>query len=406
MSVKSVLNQKPVSNKLLKQLKIDRLWFHAHPEVAFQEIQTARYICTRLDELNIPFVDGIAETGIVAIIKGKGESDHAIGLRADMDALPMKEENKFAHCSVSDNLMHGCGHDGHMAIMLGIAEMLSADRNFDGVVYIIFQPAEESGHAGAKLMIEEGLFSRFPMEKIFALHNWPDIPANVIGSINGPIMASSHYLSIKITGRGGHGAMPHQATPQMAIAAHIQLAINTYLAQQISAKKPVVVSLTQIQAGDAIAVLPETVLIKGACRLLDAQTTEVFYRDIPILIKGIAVSFGAKAEVDLHEIYPITENDSASTKIVRCAASRLGLTQMDENSGLASAMVSEDFSFMLQQCPGCYFFLGQGCENNCRALHQATYDYNDDTIETGVELFIEIVKMVLPLTTDHKGCKS
>ncbi len=405
MITRAGATRKPIPNKILKRLQQDRLWFHARPEIAYQEFDTAEYIRTRLKELNIPFIDGIAGTGIVAEIKGTGKSDHAIGLRADMDALPMKEENGFAHRSAVDNAMHGCGHDGHMAILLGAAEVLSNERDFDGTVYLIFQPAEE-GHAGARRMIEEGLFERFPMEKIFALHNWPDLAAGVIGSLKGPIMASAHSLSIKIKGRGGHGAMPHQATPQMTIAAHIQLGLNSYIAQQTNAQRAAVVSLTRITAGSAVAVLPETVLMEGACRFLDAHTIKAFYRSVPSLIQDIATAFGATATVDLHEVYPTTENDATSTEIVRQAATKVGLTRMDESTGLKPGMASEDFSFMLQKCPGCYFWLGQASEQNSSSLHQPTYDFNDDTIETGVLLFSEIVRTVLRSHRDASRCPS
>ncbi len=398
MSEQDAISQKPITKRLLENIKKDRLWLHAHPEVAYQEFQTANYVCARLKKLGISFIDKIAGTGIIAEIRGQGKSNRAIGLRADMDALSMQEKNDFSHRSVSDNAMHGCGHDGHTAILLGVAEILTKNPNFDGIVRLIFQPAEE-GLAGAKRMIDEGLFERFPMEKIFALHNWPDLPAGAIGSLKGPIMASSHYLAIKITGRGGHGGMPHQATPQMTIAAHIQLGLNSYLSQQTNAQRAAVVSLTRITAGTAVAVLPETVLMEGACRLLDSKTTESFYRKVPSLIKNITKAFGAKAEVELREVYPITENESTSTEIVREAAAKLGLIQMDESTGLDPSMASEDFSFMLQNCPGCYFWLGQSNGKNSRALHQPTYDFNDDTIETGVTLFTEVVKTALPLTT-------
>jgi len=396
MTTEGLINQKAISNKLLQQLKQDRAWFHAHPEVAFQEFQTASYVCNRLKKLRIPFFDRIAETGVVAEIRGQGESNHAIGLRADMDALPMQEKNNFSHRSVTDNAMHGCGHDGHTAILLGVAEVLAQERDFDGIVHLIFQPAEE-GLAGARQMIKEGLFKRFPMEKIFALHNWPDLPEGVIGTLKGPIMASSHYLAIKIIGRGGHGGIPHQATPQMTIAAHIQIALNSYLAQQTNAQRAAVISLTRITGDEAIAVLPEMVLMEGACRLLDTQTTKAFYRDVPRLIQSITVAFGATAEIELREVYPVTDNQLTSTDIVRKAATNLGFTQVDESTGLYPSMASEDFSFMLQNCPGCYFWLGQGGGKNGRALHQPTYDFNDNIIETGVATFIEIVKTALPL---------
>ncbi len=396
MSSEAIAPRTHLSNEILKRVIQDRLWLHAHPEIAYQEIKTADHVRTRLKGLNIPFVDGIAGTGIVAEIRGQGESDHAIGLRADMDALPMKEENTFAHCSKTENGMHGCGHDGHMAIMIGVAEVLKKKNEFGGVVYLIFQPAEE-GHAGAQRMIEEGLFERFPMKQIFALHNWPNLYAGEVGTLIGPIMASSHYMGIKIHGRGGHGAMPHQATPQMTIAAHIQLGLNSYIAQQTSALHAAVISLTRITAGEAVAVLPETVLMEGACRLLDSRTTEAFYRDVPPLIQCIASAFGAKAEVDLHEVYPTTQNDATATGIVRQAATNIGISQKDESTGLKPSMASEDFSFMLQKCPGSYFWLGQSVGKNIRALHQPTYDFNDETIGTGVKLFTEIVKLALPL---------
>ncbi len=401
MSEKVIKSSTFISKKILESIKQDRLWLHAHPEVAYQEFQTSDYVCTRLKALGIPFVNKIAGTGIVAEIRGHSDSNRAIGLRADMDALPMQEKNGFTHQSTTDNVMHGCGHDGHTAILLGVAEFLAQERDFDGIVYLIFQPAEE-GLAGSQKMIKEGLFERFPMKKIFALHNWPDLPPNVIGSLKGPIMASSHYIAIKITGRGGHGGMPHQATPQMTIAAHIQIALNSYIAQQTNAQRAAVISLTRITGEEAIAVLPETVLMEGACRLLDVHTTKAFYRDIPPLIQSITTAFGASAEIDLREVYPITENDPVSVDIVRKAATNLGFTQADESVGLYSSMASEDFSFMLQNCSGCYFWLGQGDGKNGRVLHQPTYDFNDDTIESGVAMFTEIVRIALPLKSTNQ----
>lgn len=375
---------------IVEKIKADRHWLHAHPEIGFKETQTAEYICTRLKALDIPFESGIAETGIVATIKGQGSLTSAIGLRADMDALPVKEENTFSYCSRHDRLMHACGHDGHVAILLGVAELLSRERDFDGTVYLIFQPAEE-GFAGAQRMIDEKLFERFPMDRVFALHNWPTLPSGCVGTLKGPIMASSHYLSIRIKGKGGHGAAPHQATPQMTIAAHIQLAINSYIAQQFNTQYPVVVSLTQISAGEAIAVLPEIVHMEGSCRLLEAGAKEKLFQDLPPLVMGITAAFGAVAEVKMMEGYPATVNDPAATELVRKAAASLGLEQQDEHTGLLASMASEDFSYMLNQIPGCYFWLGQGSGAAGKTLHQSTYDFNDDVLETGVNLFARIV---------------
>lgn len=389
-------NKKILTDDSLQKLIATRHWLHAHPETAYKEILTADYICECLTKLNIPYEAGIAKTGIVAQIQGKGGSDRAIGIRADIDALPMQEENKFAHKSCHDNTMHGCGHDGHTAILLGLAQMLSENLDFDGKVYLIFQPAEE-GHAGAKKMIEEGLFVRFPMERIFALHNWPSLPEGTIGTLNGTIMGSSYYLCITLSGRGGHGGMPHQATPLMTIAAHVQLAINSYMAQQLNSQRSAVVSLTRITSTDALAVLPEKVIMEGACRFLDAQVAEKFRQELPNLIKGIATTFGAMACVELKEVYPETVNDTDSTTIIRQAANKLGLTQENEQTGLNPSMASEDFSYMLQQCPGTYFWLGQRSANHTAALHAPDYDFNDQVLDVGIALFNEIVKTTLPL---------
>lgn len=383
-----------LSRSAINRLKKDRRWFHAHPELAFEEEQTARYIQSRLKELGIPFVAEYAGTGIVATIQGRSQSEHAIGFRADMDALCMQEQNSFAHRSTADDRMHACGHDGHMAIMLGLADVLSDERCFDGTVYLVFQPAEEGG-PGARKMVEAGLFDTFPMERIFALHNWPDLPAGVVGSLKGPMMASAHYIGIRITGRGGHGAMPHHATPQMTAAAHMQLAVNSYLSQQKDARKAAIISFAQIAAGDAFAVLPEKVTIKGSCRFLDQETTRRVYRDIPKLANSVAESFGARAEVELHELCSVTNNDPEATDMVRSAASAIGLAQADETNGLMPALVSDDFAYMLEKCPGCYFWVGQGDENHHSMLHQPSYDFNDDTIGQAVSLCRELAKIAL-----------
>ena len=379
---------------ILEKLRQDRQWFHAHPELGFEEKKTAQYIRTRLQNLKIPFVDRYATTGMVAKIEGRSHSKHSIGFRTDMDALCLKEENLFSYRSTVNGKMHGCGHDGHMAILLGLAEVLAVTRCFDGIVYLVFQPAEEGG-PGARTMMEQGLFKDFPMEKIFALHNWPDLPAGVIGSIKGPMMASAHSIAITIAGKGGHGAMPHLATPQMTIAAHVQLAINSYLAQKKDTRKAAIISPTQITAGDAFAVIPKIVTMKGSCRFLDEETTQMIYRDIPPLVQGIAASFGADAHVELRELCSVTENDSDATDIVRSAAAMLDLEQAQETNGLTPAMVSEDFAYMLKDCPGCYFWLGQNDREHQNSLHQPHYDFNDDTIEPALSLLAKIASTAL-----------
>ena len=380
--------------ELVRRAVQDRRWLHSHPELAFDLPHTAGYVSDRLTVLGIPHETGLAETGIVAEIRGKGGSNRAIGFRADMDALPINEETGAHHASTVQGRMHACGHDGHTAILLGLAEHLNATRDFDGIVRLVFQPAEE-GFAGAKRMIEEGLFERFPMERIFGLHNWPDLPAGVIGTQRGPIMASSYLLRITLTGRGGHGAMPHQSTPLMTVAAHVQLALNSYLAQQVNAQRAIVVSLTHVQSTDAITALPERVQMIGSVRILHSDAAERFKREVPQLVQSIAKGFGAKTQFELIDGYPVTANDPASTAIVERAVKKLGLAHECEETGLDPSMASEDFSFMLQACPGAFFWLGQGGGAEGRALHAPTYDFNDDTIGRGIALFAEIARTAL-----------
>ncbi len=379
---------------LLQRAIQSRRWLHANPELGFDLPNTADHVSRRLTALGIAHVTGIGESGIVATIQGKGSSTRAIGIRADMDALPINEATGAAHASCCQGRMHACGHDGHTAIVLGLAEHLAANRDFDGTVHLVFQPAEE-GYAGARRMIEDGLFQRFPMERIFGLHNWPHLPAGVIGTLRGPIMAAAYLLRITLTGRGGHGAMPHHFTPLMSVAAHLQLALNSYLAQQVNAQRAVVISMTQIESTDAITALPERVVMTGAVRILHRDAIDRFERDIPKLIEHIAAGFGAGAQTEWIAGYPITENDPASTMIVEQAVANLGLPHESEATGLDPSMASEDFAYMLQACPGSYFWLGQGGGDDGRALHSPHYDFNDAVIGDGIALFAEIARLAL-----------
>ena len=383
-----------LSQERIDLLTKDRRWLHAHPEIGYDLPQTSGFVRNRLDSLGIPYEAGIAESGLVAKIRGTRGNGPAIGFRADMDALPFTEKTNKPYASKTAGRMHGCGHDGHTAMLLGLAERLAEHRVFAGTVYLIFQPAEE-GQAGGQRMVEEGLFDRFPMDRIFALHNWPDLPPGVIGALDGPIMASSHRLDITLRGSGGHGGMPHKATPLMSAAAHVQLALDSYLAQQVDACRAIVISLTQIESTEAVTVLPETVRIRGAVRILQPDAAERFYREIPRLIDGIATGFGATAEIDLQEVYPTTSNDARASAIVRKAAENLGLRCESEATGLDPSLASEDFSFMLNTRPGAYFWLGQGGGTEGRALHAPTYDFNDEIIGAGVAMFAEIARLAL-----------
>ncbi|ASJ70300.1 amidohydrolase [Granulosicoccus antarcticus] len=382
-----------VPQGLIQRSTDDRRWLHANPELGFELPKTVAYVVDRLSVLGIPHETGIGQTGIVASIKGRGDSGRAIGFRADMDALPIAEETDAEYQSTVAGRMHACGHDGHTAILLGLAELLSESRDFDGTVRLVFQPAEE-GFAGARHMVEDGLFERFPMERIFGLHNWPDLPANVVGTQRGPIMAASHLLRITLAGKGGHAAMPHQSVPLMTVAAHVQLALNSYVAQQVNAQRAVVVSMTQVISGDAISALPEHVQMIGSVRILHGDAKEACVRGLSGLIEAVATGFGASAQVEFIDGYPVTVNDADSTRLVERAVANLGLSHQCEDNGLDPSMASEDFAFMLEACPGSYFWLGQGATNG-RALHAPTYDFNDDTIGTGIALFAEIARVAL-----------
>lgn len=388
-----------IPRELAERVAQDRRWLHAHPELAFELPNTAGYVSDRLTALEIPFESGIAKTGIVAEIRGTGGSDRAIGFRADMDALPIIEETGADYASTIPGRMHACGHDGHTAILLGLAEHLNKTRDFDGIVRLVFQPAEE-GFAGARRMIEEGLFERFPIERIFGLHNWPDLPPGVIGTQRGPIMASSYLLRITLKGQGGHGAMPHNSTPLMSVAAHIQLVLNSYVAQQVNAQRSIVVSLAQIEASDGISVLPERMQMTGSVRILHNDAADRFKREMPRLVQSIGEGFGASVEVELIDGYPVTENDPASTIIVENAIRALGLPHQCEETGLDPSMASEDFAFMLQACPGAYFWLGQGGGPEGRALHASSFDFNDDIIAPGIALFAQIAREALSENTE------
>jgi hippurate hydrolase len=379
---------------LMRRAVSARHWLHARPELGYDLDRTARYVSLRLKSLGIAHETGIAQTGIVATIPGKGTSDRCIGFRADMDALPIAEKSDAAYRSVHCGRMHACGHDGHTAILLGLAEYLSTRQDFDGTVRLVFQPAEE-GFAGARRMVEEGLFERFPMERIFALHNWPDLPPGVIGTQRGPIMASSYLLRITLNGRGGHGAMPHNSNPLMSVAAHIQLALNTYLAQQVNAQRAIVVSLTQVKSNDSLTALPDQAQLLGSVRILHKDAADRFLREITQLVRATAAGFGVDAVAECSDGYPVTQNDPASARIVEDAVAALGLPHESEATGLDPSMASEDFAYMLDACPGAYFWLGQGGGPEGRALHAPSYDFNDDVLETGISLMAEIARHAL-----------
>jgi hippurate hydrolase len=320
-----------------------------------------------------------------------------VGLRADMDALPIHEENEFAHKSTVPGKMHGCGHDGHTTMLLGAARYLNATKKFNGTVYLIFQPGEE-GYAGASAMMEDGLFERFPADEIYALHNWPGLPAGKIGLRAGPTMAAADRVTIHIEGRGGHGAHPHSAIDPIVVAAHIILAAQSIVSRNINPIDTAVVSLCHVNAGhqDAMSVIPREARIVGTVRTFKLATQDFIEQRLAELVSSIATAFGAKASVHYERVYPATVNTEREAEFARDVAVEL-IGEENVVWNLDPSMGSEDFSFMLQEKPGAYVRLGQGgMESGC-FLHNTTYDFNDEVIPLGAGFLAALAERALPL---------
>jgi len=375
---------------------------HAHPELGFEEHRTARVVSECLAALRIEHHTGIGQTGIVAVIPGRStSSDRAVGLRADMDALPMQEENGFAHKSRYDGRMHGCGHDGHTTMLLAAARYLKETGNFDGTAYLIFQPGEE-GYAGGRAMIEDGLFTRFPADEIYALHNWPGLPAGKIAVRPGPMMAAADRIEIHISGVGGHGAHPHQTIDPVLIAAHIITAAQSIVARNVSPLDTAVVSICSMQAGHpgAMSVIPREAHLVGTVRTFRPATQDAIEKRLSELVPSIAAAFGATATLKYERVYPATVNSTLEAEFAATVADAL-VGRDNVIRDLEPSMGSEDFSFMLQQRPGAYARLGQGgiSEGTGCFLHNTRYDFNDDVIPLGAGYFAALTEAALPLVS-------
>ena len=372
---------------------------HAHPELGFEEHRTARVVCEQLKALGIEHHSGVGRTGVVAVVPGRSSaSGRSIGLRADMDALPMQEENEFAHKSRYDGRMHGCGHDGHTTMLLAAARYLHETRNFNGVAYLIFQPGEE-GYAGAKAMIEDGLFERFPAERVYALHNWPALPPGKIGITPGPAMAAADRIEITIDGRGGHGAHPHAAIDPVLVAGHIITATQSIVSRNVNPIDTAVVSLCAMQAGNpgAMSVIPAHAKLVGTVRTFRPATQDMIERRLHELVPAIAAAFGAKATLKYERVYPATVNNEIDAAFaMRVAEALVGPDNVARN--LDPSMGSEDFAFMLRERPGAFARLGQGgAEGGC-FLHNSLYDFNDAVIPLGAGYLAALAEHAMPLT--------
>ena len=383
----------------LQQLHTDmRNWrqhLHRFPETAFEETQTAQFIADKLISFGLDVHQGLGETGIVATLSA-GNSDKKIALRADMDALFIQEQNTFSYKSCHDGKMHACGHDGHSAMLLGAAKYLSEHRNFIGTVYFIFQPAEE-GRAGAKQMIDDGLFEQFPADCVFGMHNFPDIPVGHFAVKAGAMMASFDCFEITLTGQATHAAMPHLGNDAIVAAAQLITALQTIVSRTVNPADSAVVSITQIHAGNTWNALPESVLLRGTFRCFSTKVKTLVADKITQLVNGICAGFDVSADIRFNPEnagYPVTFNTEAETAIALKAASAVvGEDCVDQQP--TPSMGSEDFAFMLQEKPGCYIWIGNGSSENSCLLHNPHYDFNDDILPVGAAYWVKLVEMKL-----------
>ncbi len=387
--------------KWQRELTSIRRELHANPELGFEEHFTSEAVARRLSKWGVDEIHrGIGRTGIVAVIRGREtRSARTIGLRADMDALPMHEENEFAHRSRKSGLMHGCGHDGHTTMLLGAARYLARTRNFDGTVHLIFQPGEE-GFAGAQAMIDDGLFERFPCDAVYAMHNWPALPPGTIAVRPGPMMAAADRITITIEGRGGHGAHPYQTIDPVLVAAHIITAAQSIVSRNVRPLDSAVVSLCAIEAGNpgAMSVIPREARLVGTVRTFRPEVQDMIEARLSALVASVAAAFGAQAKLRYERIYPATINSRDEALFGQAVARELvGDDRLIDD--LEPSMGAEDFSFMLRVRRGAYFRLGQGgAESGCM-LHNTRYDFNDEILPLGAALFSRLAERSMPLAS-------
>jgi amidohydrolase len=393
---------------LQAEIQAIRRDLHAHPELRFEEHRTARLVADRLRAWGLDVAEGIGGTGVVGTLR-RGDSPRAVGLRADMDALPLQEHNEFAHRSTHAGRMHACGHDGHTAMLLAAAKYLSLHGGFDGAVHFIFQPAEEGG-AGARRMMDEGLFERFPCAAVFALHNWPGTAVGRFAVTPGPIMASSNEFEILVRGRGAHAGMPHNGIDPVLVATHLVQALQSIITRN---KKPIdaaVLSVTEIHAGDATNIIPDSATIRGTVRTFTIETLDLVEARMRTIVEQLPVAFGATGSLEFVRNYPPTINSAEETGFA------VSVMQEVVGAGNVEArceptMGSEDFSFMLLEKPGCYAFIGNGDGGHRDAghgigpcmLHNPTYDFNDELIPLGGTYWVRLAQRFLPVGAPGAG---
>lgn len=373
---------------LLEQWRHD---LHAHPELAFQEHRTAAFIARELTAMGFEVHEGLAGTGVVGVLRnGDGPT---VGLRADIDALPVHEATGLPYASTNPGKMHACGHDGHTTMLLGAARHMAAQPPGPGTVVFIFQPAEEN-EGGARVMVEQGLFDRFPVSQVFAMHNWPGLPAGEIAVHAGPVMAALDTFELRITGKGSHAAMPHEGIDPITLAAQIQISWQTIISRVVNPTEPAVISITQVIAGDTLNVIPEQAILRGTVRCFAPATQDLLQSEMTRRAGMIAEAFHAEATLTYERRYPATLNDpQAAALAVRAAETVVGLAAIHTKQ--APSMAAEDFSFMLNSAPGAYVWLGNGATDGGCILHSPTYRFNDAILPAGVQYFVEVARQAL-----------
>jgi len=382
----------PGIESIVEDMTAWRRDLHAHPETAYEENRTAAIVATQLTKFGLDVHTGLAKTGVVGVLtNGEGP---AIGLRADMDALFIQEQTGLAYASTHAGKMHACGHDGHTAMLLGAAKHLAATKAFTGTVVFIFQPAEE-GEGGAKMMVEEGLFDQFPVDAVYGLHNWPGMELGTFAIKAGPIMAAYDSFEVEITGHGAHGGMPHLGVDPVVVSAQVISAWQSIVSRTIDPQDAAVISVTQLNAGDAFNVIPDVVRLKGAVRSFRDDVRDHVWARMEQLGQGICAGFGAEFSLTLHRSYPATVNtDTEAGLATLAAAAVVGHQGVDRHP--TPSMGAEDFAYMLGARPGCYVWMGNGLGEGGCMLHNPKYDFNDEALAIGASYWVQLVENLLP----------
>lgn len=385
----------PVINRIAEfsdEIKAWRHDLHRHPELMYDVHRTAGFVAEKLKAFGCDeIVTGLGRTGVVGVIKGKRASDRVIGLRADMDALPIHEETGAPHASTITGKMHACGHDGHTAMLLGAAKYLCETRNFSGSAIVIFQPAEEGG-GGGKAMVDDGMMERFGVKEVYGMHNLPGLPVGEFGMRPGPIMASADKFEITIEGKGAHAAMPHLAIDTVVIASQLVLALQNIVARNVDPLESAVLSVTTLHGGDAFNVLPQNVTMRGTVRTFNPDIQDLVIERMRQVINATGAMHGASIKFDYERGYPVTRNHEKQTEFAANVASEVAGNER-VNRAIAPMMGAEDFSYMLNERPGSFIFIGNG---NSAGLHHPAYDFNDAVIPHGVSYWARLVETGMP----------